>query len=1002
MENTLQYGLSQLDMVNDGNGVTGLVPVNSIFKNESTGISPEEFLALEDAFKYEADYIYFRRFENRPSVAQVYIYDFTNDIEADEERLIELHKRLYNSGSVPMFFVFTKSKVTIFNCFEKPADGNKLKYKPLKTIELASKASRALSELAIEELQSFSGKSFDNGSFWENSKFSNSFNANNSAYEKLLSELKLALRDIVKERILPENIAKKLIVVSILIKYLEDRTDKNGDSVFPKDFFAQFMIGAEKFTDVLHDSIATLDLLDALARHFNGGVFEISDEERIIISETDISRFAQFLEGKLDGVQFVFWKLYSFNDLPVELISNIYEEFLGKQPGVVYTPPYLVNFLLDEAMPLSNDNTDFKILDPACGSGVFLVGAYRRLIQRWRKKNQWKLPSLAVLKKILIDNIYGIDKDSDATNLTVFSLSLALCDELTPIQIWKELRFDDLRKNNILSEDFFDVVLGRTSFNENDFDLIIGNPPFESVLSAPASVIERNVHRKRVIANLLKDGSKKDGTRIPLPDNQIALLFLEQCIPLCKSGGLVCLVQPSGPLLYNKSSAEFRRHLLLNYFVPQIVDFTHINRILFGERGDVATAAIFVKNEAAKEKGLLHITVRRSKIHKEKLYFELDNYDFHFVPRSLALNDPYIWKANFLGGSRYHQLISKLSNHRTIGEYISEKEEFSGWAMSEGYTLATKTDKQKLLGLQASGDAIKADDFEQKISAQFLTDKDHIPVKAFTIKGIDRNKISLLRDNYFHSKGKELVYNKPHILIKEIITNGELPTILLNEDLVFQRRIVGIHAPDEQYADLHKLANHISNNKLCGFYIAGTSGQYLINKSSAIYKQDIDNIPYPEDLSLLEINPSEQILIDDFNDYLLEFRRKGENSKAAKKDASQTILTKFGQVYCNALNTVYKSIKAHKPFETNTFICFPFYFGEKPNIEFPDSQHIEHHIAQLVEKDYGTSLRLIRMVRLYEQNIIYIIKPKKTRYWLRSIALRDSDETFSDLRKQGY
>ncbi|RYH21638.1 hypothetical protein EON65_20390, partial [archaeon] len=229
---------------------------------------------------------------------------------------------------------------------------------------------------------------------------------------------------------------------------------------------------------VLKDSQATLALLTNLASHFNGEVFKISEAEADAILITDLSRFAQFLKSDIDGIQFVFWDLYSFNDLPIELISNVYEEFLGKQPGIVYTPPYLVNFLLDEAMPLSSDSIDFKVLDPACGSGVFLVGAYRRLVQRWRRNNDWRTPDLTTLKSLLKENIYGVDKDPDATNLTVFSLSLALCDELTPKQIWDELTFDNLRSENIHTNDFFNTILDDYTFNDTKFDLVIGNPPF--------------------------------------------------------------------------------------------------------------------------------------------------------------------------------------------------------------------------------------------------------------------------------------------------------------------------------------------------------------------------------------------------------------------------------------------------------------------------------------------------------------------------------------------
>ena len=113
--------------------------------------------------------------------------------------------------------------------------------------------------------------------------------------------------------------------------------------------------GAKAFTQLL--SIPRKDiqkpnclaLFDYLASHFNGEIFKFSEEERkalVEISDDAYARLGLFFEGKLDGKQLVLWKLYNFNDLPIELISNIYEEFLeSKSEGVVYTPPYLVDLL---------------------------------------------------------------------------------------------------------------------------------------------------------------------------------------------------------------------------------------------------------------------------------------------------------------------------------------------------------------------------------------------------------------------------------------------------------------------------------------------------------------------------------------------------------------------------------------------------------------------------------------------------------------------------------
>ncbi|MDW3197633.1 MAG: N-6 DNA methylase [Cytophagales bacterium] len=979
-------------MLEEGTLASGLVAVQESSSLES--LSVDEFISVESARKYKADFVYFRKFENRPSIPQVFIYDFTTKIESEHE-LINLHRQLYSAALVPMFFVFTKKDVRIFNCFDSPSKGDQLVYKPLKTIAFASELSKAVHKKTQKEYEAFSARYFDNGTFWEESKYSSYFKFSNSAYEKLLTELKQALRDIIKSKMLPATVARKVMVTSILIRYLEEREDNEGRKVFPEEFFARFVSNGQNFTDVFAVRGAYLKLLDYLAKHFNGGIFQVDDKIRQILSQADLSRFGLFLEGKAEGMQRVLWKLYSFNDLPVELISNIYEEFLGKQPGVVYTPPFLVNFLLDEAMPLQSDVTDFKILDPACGSGVFLVGAFRRLIHRWRANNNWENPSLSTLKKLLKKNIFGVELNEDAADLTIFSLSLALCDELTPLQIWEELQFDNLREDNIIYDDFF-RVLGTDRIPE-DFDLIIGNPPFEEELTHAAKLVDNKAFIDR------NSTFQKKSDFVKLPGNQISLLFLEQSLKHCKKGGLICQIQPTGPLLYNNTSVKFRRLLLESYHVPQIIDFTHINRILFGKKGDVGTAAIFLQNQSPSSENLLHVTVRRTKPHKEKLFFELDSYDFHYIPRQLALDDSLIWKSNFIGGARVHHLINRLSKSKSLKEYLSERVS-RGWVASEGFTAATSRDIEKLKRLSNGDDEDEFRKFEKKLSAPFISNKRFLPTEALTNDGIKRE---LLQDHsptkYFHSKGKKNVYEAPHILIKEAVVDMSVPMAFCTDDLSFKHRIVGIHAPEESKQELRRLYEVLSNSKVNLFYFAGTSSEFMINRSSAFLKKDLDNFRIPDEGQDFLLSEFENILINDFWKFLLEFRRKGETSKILTQDADLTDLHKFQDIYCKILSKIYPTIRPYEHFETNSFICCPFYFGEKsPQIDFSNTTVTEQHLQELVRKSLNTNLRLTRIVRMYNSNVIYLIKPKKLRYWLQSIALRDADETFTDLRKQGY
>ncbi|MFA4919411.1 MAG: N-6 DNA methylase [Thermodesulfovibrionales bacterium] len=945
-------------------------------------------IALENAKKYKADAVYFRLFENgRPPLPQIYIYDFTK-VEKDDDEVAELHKRLWNSGQVPLFFVFDKTEVKIFNSLKQPQiKAGRIVYSPLDTIKLAGQIQEQLKK-------DFSSRNFDNGAFWEISKYKDKFKLNESAYEKLLARLKQNKRELIAQKVLPEEeLIHKLLVLAILIKYLEEREDEKGNKVFPQNFFSQFAKGARTFADIWKVKGACLRLFDYLAGHFNGEIFRVyDDEERQTLLAADLSSFAVFIEGKTeDSGQIALWELYSFNDLPIELISNIYEEFLGSEKGVVYTPPYLVNFVLDEAMPMNEPKNNYKVLDPACGSGVFLVAAYRRIIHWWRIQNEWKRPSLRILKKLLRESIYGVDKSGEAVRLAIFSLSLALCDELSPKVIWEELKFDDLQKEgNLFDKDFFELLHQKEL--KAEFDLVIGNPPFIESFNTPyAEQIE--MERRKV--------------RAAVPGNQLALLFLDQAITMCKKGGLLSLILPAGPFLYNKNSFEFRSHFLKEYHVKQVLDFTALSSVLFG-KANVAVAVVFAKKELPKSKHLSHITVRRTKPAKEKMYFELDHYDFHQIPYRAALYEKIVWKENLLGGGRLHQLISRFAPARSLGEYLRDREKEANWVIREGFTIGDEDRINKLKQYERQKDSLSREEENEFKAlkakykkADYLTGKKTLPSEAFTEKGIDEKQIHIQEEQYFQWPREKKIYEPHHLLIKEGVSAGSIPVAYRSDYLSFKHDVIGIHAPANQREELGEIERRIKNNKFYLFCAAALSGRYMISRATSILKDDILNLPYPEDETELDLSATEQILVDDVIDYLLEFRRKGENSLAAAPVMSEQ-LRQFGATYCKVLNSVYKKFVPFTPAKSSSYVCFPFYYGEKPDIDVNDIVTLEKSLNKLIKRQHHPSLRITRVLRIYDHNIVYLIKPVQTRYWLRSVAIRDADETFDDLVKQGY
>ena len=158
----------------------------------------------------------------------------------------------------------------------------------------------------------------------------------------------------------------------------ENGVDGDGNNL-AKEFFHK-SVQADSLVEAIHNGKFT-ELLDALAIHFNGGVFKITDDEKSAIHKTDLRLLENFLLGTLDGKQQLIWEEYSFKYIPIELISNFYEEFLPIDEktkkkidtSAIYTPNYLVKLLVNESLPMSGGYK--RIIDISCGSGITTIAS---------------------------------------------------------------------------------------------------------------------------------------------------------------------------------------------------------------------------------------------------------------------------------------------------------------------------------------------------------------------------------------------------------------------------------------------------------------------------------------------------------------------------------------------------------------------------------------------------------------------------------------------------
>lgn len=281
---------------------------------------------------------------------------------------------------------------------------------------------------------------------------------------------------------------------------------------------------------------------------------------------------------------------YEFSVLSVEILGSAYEQFLGKtitinnrgkavielKPevrkagGVYYTPQYIVDYIVINTIGNLTQNktpkevAEIKIVDPACGSGSFLLGAYQYLLN-WHKDYYLKNPNkkntttadgnltTAEKKRILLNNIFGVDIDTNAVEVTKLSLLLKCMEGETQASIANQMTMfnervlptldDNIKSgNSLIDTDYYDNELDfgeerkikpfswqkafPSVFKNGGFDVVIGNPPY-------------------VQPNVLDKGSQTYLTKIFKANTDLYSVFIEQCIKLLKLGNNLGFIVPS-------------------------------------------------------------------------------------------------------------------------------------------------------------------------------------------------------------------------------------------------------------------------------------------------------------------------------------------------------------------------------------------------------------------------------------------------------------------------
>jgi hypothetical protein len=355
------------------------------------------------------------------------------------KQIADIQHKAWNYRKIMFLFAISDTEIRIYNCYEKPkylrtdADFET----ELKGYEVfkCSKTDKENLEILVEL---FSQVGVDCGLVWTSDSGIREKIKIQKRIDKYLVQSLVKTADALNKDIENKEIIHGLLMRSLFILYLEDKgsADEAG-------LYSSIKDGAKSYFDILEDVDDTYKLFKKLHEHFNGNVFPVIENEKNFITKEHLRKIRGcFTDGDIVGNPKLFenWRVFDFSFIQIELLSEIYENFLGelkKERGQFYTPYPLVELILNEKLSTKNEREyNVKIGDIACGSGIFLVEGYKRLVRRWKNANPGKKISFIELQNILVNNIYGIEIDPIAIKVVAFSLYLALVEQLDTKTLW--------------------------------------------------------------------------------------------------------------------------------------------------------------------------------------------------------------------------------------------------------------------------------------------------------------------------------------------------------------------------------------------------------------------------------------------------------------------------------------------------------------------------------------------------------------------------------------
>jgi len=938
----------------------------------------------------------------------------TNDFPEREQ---QIHRQVWSFDYAPLIFIVKGDEVQLFNAFNYDKQKERLEY-----IKLDDSDRNAL----------FSFWSLQTGESWKWLQ-TNYYKGNNIQKKRVnqrlfdnIREVRQKLSDSTKniDGVLSEDDANILILRLIFIRYLIDRNVQIPTEYITGDTLIE---RRASFSKLIADQNQLDKFFVFLNDRFNGVLFR---DANIHLSPIQANSVSLIFDGRkdkstpslFDNLSEFYFDIFDFSIIPVEIISGIYESLINDetklQQSAVYTPSFLVEYILGDTVDryLQNEKTsECRIFDPSCGSGIFLVQAYRRMVDAEKHLHGDKISKVR-LRELAEKNLFGIDLNQQALKVSCFSIYIAMLDYQDPKTIIDNFKFPVLLSENLFCADYFDTSHDfNNTIKSKKLQFILGNPPWKS-------------NKDEQHLAWLKVNKKVTGRF------EIAQSFLLRTKDFMQPQTSVALIVTS-TIFYNisKTNRAFKSEFLTNYCLTKFFDLSPVRRLVFEEKSNPAAIVYFRLSdvENCSDNVVEHISVKSNIFLKYFKTLVVEKYDQKRIQQKHFIENDWMFKVALYGNTLDFLFLKRLEKFGLkISDLIDDKEIFKGAGIERG------SDAKPFLQLEG------------------LPILENSEVKKY-YSPINHQKKLTASDTVL-SRGRRLeVFQGLKILFKEQNQDESDPLIsFVDETAVFRKGIYSIASETQPETIKQIYAYAISQLylyfifiKSCGWGVS-TRPQIRLDEeylSFPFLKSDqktiselirlvdvflspckehfssfhLGNMPVDnESLKTINLLVEEIYQVKDYEhdliDYVLQvsryqFQESRQHLFAKKVDRDENLLRNYAAHFFKEFDDLYEEeLLTIEVYALDYFIAFNFKFTKDKNLskntvtfkrENDDVKTILNMLAKGLSitsltnlEDSNKNLFIQKDIKGFEKDSFYIIKPNEYKCWHPAMAWYDVAE----------